>query len=491
MNTEMTTMWNAVQTGLGGHVPILLGALAILVLGWLVAVIFRAGIRKGLRVLKLNERFTQLTGQTIDLEKGLSVASFWLVMLIMLTAVLNSLDLAVVSAPFAAMLTQLLEYVPRLLAGLLLALIAWLLASIVRKIVDKALSKTALDEKLSEHAGIAPISGSLSQVLFWLIILLFVPAIMGALQMDGLLDPFREMISKFLDFLPNVVAAVVIGFVGWILATVLRNLTTNLLRTAGIDKIGQNVGLSESMRLSSVLGLLVFVAVFMPALVAALDALKIEAISKPATDMLGMFFESVPHIIAAGLILVITWFVASFASRLLASLLNSMGFDNLPQHAGFAHAFEKTPASVFIGYVVLFFSMLFAIVEAANQLGFTHISNLVDTFIRFGGDVLLGVVILVMGFWMANLAYSAIDRASGPNTKGLASIGRFAIMGLVLALGLRAMGIADDIVNLAFGLTLGAIAVAVALSFGLGGREAAGKLTQHWLSKLHSDSHTT
>lgn len=491
MNTEMTTMWNAIQTGLGEHVPILLGALAILVLGWLVAVIVRAGIRKGVRVMKLNERFTQLTGQTIDLEKGLSVASFWIVMLIMLTAVLNSLDLAVVSAPFAAMLTQLFEYAPRLLAGLVLAVIAWLLASIVRKIVDKALSRTTLDEKLSEHAGMAPISGSLSQVLFWLIILLFVPAIMGALQMDGLLDPFREMISKVLDFLPNIIAAAVIGFVGWILATVLRNLATNLLRTAGIDKIGQNVGLSESMRLSSVLGLLVFVAVFLPALVAALDALKIEVISKPATDMLSMFFESVPHIIAAGLILVITWLAASFASRLLASLLNSMGFDNLPQRAGFAHAFEKTPASVFVGYVVLFFAMLFATVEAANQLGFTHISNLVDTFIRFGGDVLLGAVILVMGFWMANLAYSAIDRASGPNTKGLAPIGRFAIMGLVLALGLRAMGIADDIVNLAFGLTLGAIAVAVALSFGLGGREAAGKLTQHWLSKFHSDSHTT
>jgi len=450
MNTEMTTMWSAIQTGLGGRIPVLLGALAILVLGWLVAVIVRAGIRKGLKMVKLNDRFSQLTGQPINIEKGISSASFWIVMLIMLTAVLNSLDLAVVSSPFAAMLAQLLEYAPRLLAGLVLAVIAWLLASIVRKIVDKALSRTTLDEKLSEHAGMAPVSGGLSQVLFWLIILLFVPAIMGALQMDGLLDPFREMISKVLDFLPNIVAAAVIGFVGWILATVLRNLTTNLLRTAGIDKIGQNVGLSESMRLSSVLGLLVFVAVFLPALVAALDALKIEAISKPATDMLNMFFESVPHIIAAGFILVITWLVASFASRLLASLLNSLGFDNLPRHTGFAHAFEKTPASVFVGYVVLFFAMLFATVEAANQLGFMHISNLVDTFIRFGGDVLLGAVILVMGFWLANLAYGAIDRASGPNTKGLAPIGRFAIMGLVLALGLRAMGIADDIVHMKY-----------------------------------------
>jgi hypothetical protein len=148
-----------------------------------------------------------------------------------------------------------------------------------------------------------------------------------------------------------------------------------------------------------------------------------------------------------------------------------------------AHAFERTPASVFVGHVTLFFAMLFATVEAAGQLGFGQVGDIVGTFIRFGGDVLLGSVILVVGFWLANLAHEAIDRASGPGSQGLARIGRFAILALVLAMGLRAMGIADDIVNLAFGLTLGAVAVAVALSFGLGGREAAGKLTAHWLSR--------
>ena len=51
-------------------------------------------------------------------------------------------------------------------------------------------------------------------------------------------------------------------------------------------------------------------------------------------------------------------------------------------------------------------------------------------------------------------------------------------------MGLLAMGIADDMVNLAFGLTLGALAVAFALSFGRGGRKAAGRQMEYWLSKL-------
>ena len=78
------------------------------------------------------------------------------------------------------------------------------------------------------------------------------------------------------------------------------------------------------------------------------------------------------------------------------------------------------------------------------------------------------------------LAYNAISRSN----PALANIARFAILGLVLAMGLRAMGLADNIVNMAFGFTLGAIAVAAALAFGFGGRDAARQIADHWASKL-------
>jgi hypothetical protein len=131
--------------------------------------------------------------------------------------------------------------------------------------------------------------------------------------------------------------------------------------------------------------------------------------------------------------------------------------------------------------------MLFATVEAAHRLEFTQVRDLVSMFIRFGGEVLLGAAILVIGFWLASVAHDAIRRASGGERAGLAQLARVAILGLVIAMGLRAMGIADDIVNLAFGLTLGAVAIAFALSFGLGGREAAGRQMEHWLSQLRKD----
>lgn len=484
---NMHTLWESLQSALGGHIPQLLGALGIFILGWVIAVLVRAGARRSLGALRVNERFVRLTGTGVDIEGAVGLGLFWVVLLFTLVAVFNSLDLATVSGPFTAFTTELFAYAPRLLGGLALALLAWLLASVVRMVSQKLLDRTTLDEKLSEHADMAPIGESLAGALFWLVILLFVPAILGALGLRGLLDPLTQMLTKALDMLPNAVAALVIGGVGWILATVLRNLTTNLSRTAGIDKIGQRAGIGETVRLSGVAGMLVFVVVFVPSLIAALDALKIEAISRPATDMLGMILEAVPHLIAAALILVVTWLVATFASRLLASLLATLGFDTLPERIGLGHAFSQVSASTFVGRVALFFAMLFATVEAANQLGFEQVGGIVETFIRFGGDILLGSAILIIGFWLANVAFTAIDRAAGPNSKGLARIARFAILALVVAMGLRAMGIADDIVNLAFGLTLGAIAVAVALSFGLGGREAAGKLMEHWLSRFRKD----
>lgn len=198
-----------------------------------------------------------------------------------------------------------------------------------------------------------------------------------------------------------------------------------------------------------------------------------------------MILEAVPNLLAAAVILIITWYVAKFGAEMVSRLLSSIGFDTLPERLGFTHAFKAplTPSGI-VGGVIVFFAMLFATVEAANRLGFWQVRDLVSTFIAFGGDVLLGGAILIVGFWLANLAYNAISRASGEKTAGLAQVARLAILGLVIAMGLRAMGIADDIVNLAFGLTLGAVAVAFALSFGLGGREAAGRQMEHWLSKL-------
>lgn len=485
---DLNTLFESLQGTLGQTLPSILGALAILVLGWFVAVLVRAGIRRGLRLVGLNERIQSSTGNTMNLEGAFASIFYYVILLLVLVAFFNALQLQQVSGTLQSLVDQVFAYLPKLVAGGILLLVAWVLATILSSLATRALGATHLDERLSAQAGMSPMSESLGRVLYWLVILLFLPGVLGALEVRGLLDPVQGMIDQGLAMLPNIVAAAVIGVIGWFVARVLRDLVSNLLAAAGADALGERAGLSGTMTLSGLVGLIVYIFVFVPALIAALNALKVEAISGPATEMLGTFMAALPNVFAAVVILAVAWFLAGFISGLLTSLLGGVGFDQLPDKLGLGEAVRgDTSPSEVAGKLVVFFIMLFAVVEAANRLGFGQMSDLVSTMIAFGSQVLLGVAIIAVGAWISNLAHAAMERVGGERSAFVANLARFAILGIVVAMGLRSMGLADDIVNMAFGLTLGSVAVAVALSFGLGGREAAGKQMEHWLGRLRGE----
>ena len=479
---DMSKLVDSLQGTLGETLPTVLGALAILIVGWLIAILIRGGVRKSLKFLKVNDRLRTSTGTHMNLEGGVATGLYYVILLLVLMAFFNALKLEAVSGPLHGLVGQVFEFVPKLVAGGVLLLVAWVLATIVRTMVTKALSATSLDEKLAAGAGMSPMSDTLGNVLYWLIFLLFLPAVLGALELKGLLDPVQGMVNEMLAMLPNIVAAAIIGFVGWFVAKILRDLVSNLSAASGVDRLSENAGLRGTMSASRLIGLVVYILILVPAIVAALQALEIDALTEPAIEMLNAMMTSIPNIFAAAIILAIAYFVAGLVSSLSSNLLGGIGFNGLPEKLGIGLAFagETTPSQL-VGKVISFFIMLFAAVEAANRLGFEQVSELVAMFIQFGSQVLLGGLIITVGFWLSNLAHATMSRAGSAS---VANIVRFAILGLILAMGLRAMGLADDIVNLAFGLTLGAIAVAVALSFGLGGREAAGRQMEHWLSTL-------
>ena len=114
-----------------------------------------------------------------------------------------------------------------------------------------------------------------------------------------------------------------------------------------------------------------------------------------------------------------------------------------------------------------------------------RLSGVLDRLLVFSGQVVIGLLVIALGTVLANFAHRRLQRDGQPTVA--AGIVRVAILGFVLALGLRAMGIGQDIVNLAFGLTLGSVAVAFALAFGLGGREAAGQHMAHWLARWRGE----
>ena len=129
----------------------------------------------------------------------------------------------------------------------------------------------------------------------------------------------------------------------------------------------------------------------------------------------------------------------------------------------------------------MLFSMLAAATAAVNVLGIDVISQVFSRVLEFGGGLFVGALILVVGNFLSNVAHQKMSEGGGA---GLANIARIAILGLVLAMGLKSMGLADNIVNMAFGFTIGSVAVASALAFGFGAKDAAKQVADGWAAKI-------
>ncbi|WP_139846579.1 mechanosensitive ion channel [Acinetobacter baumannii] len=466
----------------------ILAAIVILLVGWIIALLVAAGVKKLLQKVNTNAKLSSATGRTPNIEGLISKVVFWFILILAVVAVLNVLNISGVSGPFSNMVNQVLVYIPNIIAAVVVGFIGWIVARLVRAGVTNVLSRTQLDDKLSSEVGVGGISQNIGEILYWLVLLLFLPIVLSILGLTGLLIPVQNMVNDAVAFLPNIFIAGVIVFVGYILAKIVRGIVEGLINSLGVQSQAEKIGLFKNSNVGKFLGSFVFAIIIITTLIVAFEALGIETISQPATAMLNEILQAIPNIIAAGLILLVAYIVSRFVGRLVAELIAGTGVDEIPAKLDVQRFLGQTKVSNAVGWLIVFFTMLFAVSEAADRLGFDQISGLIAMFIHFGANILLGAVILVIGFWLANVVANVVQRGEYNSSRWLGSLVRVLIIGLVLALGLRAMGIADSIVNLAFGLTLGAVAVAFALAFGLGGRQPAERLLSDLLDKAKKEA---
>jgi hypothetical protein len=486
----------------GGYIPNLIAALAILIIGWLVALILSAIVRGVLRRTTLDDRLARwIMGEEaargIEVERQIGRGVYYLIMLFVLIAFFQTLGLTIITEPLNRLLVQVFQYAPRLLGAGLLLLIAWIVASALRLVISRVLTAAKIDERLGSEAGLeeekrVPLAQTLGNAVYWLVFLLFLPAVLGALELQGLLEPVQGMINQILGFLPNVFAAGLILAVGWFVARIVQQIVTNLLAAVGADQLSKRVGLAPVLgkqQLSGLLGLVVYVLILIPVLIAALNALALEAITQPASNMLNVILDAIPAIFAATLVLVVAYVVGRVVSGLITNLLTGVGFNAILARLGLGKEpgeGERTPSEI-VGYLVLVAIMLFAAIEASRLLGFVLLADLVAQFTAFAGQVILGLIIFAIGLYLANLAAKTVQASGAAQAGLLAMAARVSILMLAGAMALRQMGLANEIINLAFGLLLGAIAVAAALAFGLGGREIAAREVEHWLQSIKSE----
>jgi hypothetical protein len=393
---------------------------------------------------------------------------------------------------------QLMNWGPKILIALLILVATWIVARAVKWVLQKAIDRTpALKKHMTGSPGetVGHQLGTIAKLIIWLV------GIMAALQFLGIgqiLAPINELVTEIFAFLPRLIGFGLLLFVGIVLAGIVKRLTETVLIAVNVDGLLARVGIGSTegttrtppeavppgtapgatrASVARAVGMLLYAFIIIPIAIGAFQVLGIDAISGPATAMLNQILTAIPHVLAAALWIGIAFIAARFLKTIIEAILPPTGFDDAIRSTG------VLPSTAFPSRIVANIAMiaiiLAASIEAARQLGGDQIAIFLAQVTALGGKVIFGTLIIVVGIFLARIVANLVG--SGTGEGGFAqTIIRYAIIALFTAIGLTFMGLADQIVMMAFGLILGAAAVATALAFGLGGRDAAARILERW-----------
>lgn len=502
-----------------GFVWQLVFAIAILVGGWLLAIFFASITKSFLQGTNIDNKLANwLTGSRssdFPIEKWAGTTVFWIILLFTLVAFFQYLKLDAVATPLNSLLGQITSFLPKLGGAAILAGIAWVLATLSKLLIGSFLRSAQIDDKVNAQVSDAdtesksetiPLSETLSSALYWFILLLFLPLVLDALGLVQALQPLQNLVNQILSALPKILKAVIIGGIGWLIAQVVKRIVTNLLATSGADQFLRRWANNQTgYTLSQVVGNFIYILILIPTAISTLEALEVGAISRPATAMLDQVLRFLPQIFVAIVILTVAYFIGQFARDIVSGILTGLGFNNVLQWLGFpaiaAIPPSDTPASEdpenksmttlpqqtpsqIVGIIVFIAIILVAIATATDVLQINALTRIVFGVLQVAGQVLSGVIIFAIGLYLANLAFNLISSTGGRQARILGHAARISIVALITAMALKQIGVASNIVDLAFGLLTGAIAVAIAVAFGLGGKEIATQQLREWLESF-------
>ncbi|MCC2633366.1 MAG: small-conductance mechanosensitive ion channel-like protein [Ramlibacter sp.] len=211
---------------------------------------------------------------------------------------------------------------------------------------------------------------------------------------------------------------------------------------------------------------------------------------------MALLFSAIPKILGFALILIAGWFIASLIERGLAALLRTIRFNQLAEKAGLADFIDKmgmnTDAAGMIGLVVKWFVRLIALVVAFDALGLPAVSDVLRQLLLWLPNVVVALVVLVIGGLAARALSNVVRGAAGEaglsNANFLAKVAAVVVWAFAVVVAVNQLGIATELVNTLFMAIVGALALALGLAFGLGGRDTAGEIVQKWYAKAQEKS---
>lgn len=357
----------------------------------------------------------------------------------------------------------------------LILVLAFIAAAIVKSLVVKLFTKT----KLASMAGKPDADDRKKSIEFigklahLLVFLLFVPGIFESLGMNEISMPILNLLDTMWGYLPNILAAVIVLWVGIFIAKLVRELLMPVFSKIKVDRLQEMAGIeaADSAKLSSTLAYIVYVLILIPVIITALQALDISAVSEPAVRMLDIIFGFIPNILVALIIIVVGSMLAKLSGNIVESLIAAAGLDaKLSRLMGERN--DRFVLSRVIGKTVHVVMVIFFIVESFGVLHLEVLNHIGSAVIGYMPYVLAAVLIMAACFVCNAIVQKALQK-NGHTAYALLSKCAIYILGGFMVF--NELGIASEIVNTAFILIIAALAVAFAVAFGAGGKEFAGR----------------
>jgi len=210
-----------------------------------------------------------------------------------------------------------------------------------------------------------------------------------------------------------------------------------------------------------------------------------------ATAAMTMFWQAIPRVLGFLAILIIGWLISGVLASAVGGLLRSVRFNDLAERSGLTGFVRnmglRTDASGMMANIVKWFVRLIVLVVAFDALGLPAVSEVLQQFLLWIPNLVVALVILVIAGLAAtalsNVVRGATANAQLGNPETFATITRVAIWGFAIVVAVNQLGIASTLVNTLFMGVVGALALALGLAFGLGGRDTAGRMVEGWYRK--------
>lgn len=215
---------------------------------------------------------------------------------------------------------------------------------------------------------------------------------------------------------------------------------------------------------------------------------RVDMLLEPAREFLLQIAAFLPRLALAALVLVAGWLLAKGVRFAIEKGLRAINFNVLTARSGMDSFLQqggmRNDTTGLFGLLAYWLVVLAALIIAFNSLGLTYITDLLGRVVLFVPKVIVALLILAFGAYFARFIGNAVltycKNVGIQDGTSLARLAQYAILAFVVLIALDQINVGGDIVRQTFLIVLAGIVFALALAFGLGGKDWAAGLLEHW-----------